>query len=392
MGQMALSGSMKPISQTVRGVVTGAVRRGPSYLAYLAHGVAWPRASYQLSWGPRAPAIAQGVFAAVSEWSSETVSRETLESARLLAPAGGQPAGGVGIKEVETLMDAAHRLGITGLDRGFKTLIRAADGSLRFEDLSGARRYPAGTVRFLASRDRDRIAFNSRFGTDLMTEQKARQAIAAHQAAVSKVHRHYAPIDFGGGLTLGQIASTDSGTGRWDFFNADVVAPLVHRKRVLDLGSNNGSLPLMMARAGAAKVLGIEGTAAVADFARLNARILAWRDIRDYDLQIRTGDMRLFLSENLGSFDVVTAFCSLYHLPEADMAAVIRKAASMGAVLILQANDAIDDLPAKRGDLSRLMRENGYPSVTIYSPPGFMRPLLVGTSTPLHLGGGEAGR
>jgi hypothetical protein len=148
----------------------------------------------------------------------------------------------------------------------------------------------------------------------------------------------------------------------------------------------------MMARAGAAKVLGIEGTAAVADFARLNARILAWRDIRDYDLQIRTGDMRLFLSENLGSFDVVTAFCSLYHLPEADMAAVIRKAASMGAVLILQANDAIDDLPAKRGDLSRLMRENGYPSVTIYSPPGFMRPLLVGTSTPLHLGGGEAGR
>ena len=183
-------------------------------------------------------------------------------------------------------------------------------------------------------------------------------------------------------MTVGQVASTDSGTGRWDFFNANVVAPLVHRKRVVDLGSNNGSLPLMMARAGAATVLGIEGTAAIADFARLNAQILAWRDIRNYDLQIRTGDMRLFLTEDLGSFDVVTAFCSLYYLPEPDMAAVIRKAASMRAVLILQANDAIDNLPAKREDLSRLLCENGYPSVTIYAPPGFARPLLVGMPAP----------
>jgi len=282
-------------------------------------------------------------------------------------------------------MDAAHRLGITGLDRAFKTLARDADGALRFADLSDVRRYPVGGVRFLASRDRDRVEFNTRFGTDLLTEKKARRAIAEHKAAVPEGYRDYAPIDFGGGLTVGQIASTDSGTGRWDFFNADVVAPLVHGKRVIDLGSNNGSLPLMMARAGAVKVRGIEGTPEIAAFASLNARILAWRDIRDYDLQILTGDMRMFLTGNLGTFDVVTAFCSLYYLPEPDMAAVIRKAASMRAVLILQANDAIDNLPAKREDLARLMRENGYPSITIYAPPGFARPLLVGVPTPAHL-------
>ena len=373
------------ICQTVRGVVTVAVRRGPSYFGYLAHGVMWPRASYELSWGPRAPAIAQGVFAAVAEWSGGLVPREVAEAARLVAAPGAQPAAGVGVKEIETLMDSAHRLGITGLDRAFKTLVRTGDGSLRFGDLSGTRRHPVGSVRFLASRDRDRLEFNARFGTDLLTEAGARRAIAERKAAVPQGYRDYAPIDFGGGLTVGQIASTDSGTGRWDFFNADVVAPLVHGKRVLDLGSNNGSLPLMMARAGAEKVLGIEGTAAIADFARLNAQILAWRDIRSYDLQIRTGDMRLFLTEDLGRFDVVTAFCSLYYLPEPDMAAVMRKAASMGAVLILQANDAIDNLPAKRQDLSRLMCENGYPSVTIYAPPGFARPLLVGMPTPGHL-------
>ena len=381
---------MTSLSQTVRGVVTVAVRRGPSYFAYLAQGVVWPRASYQLSWGPRAPAIAQGVFAAVAEWSGAPVTREALEASQLLAPPGAQPAGSAGIKEIAALMDAAHRLGITGLDRAFKSLVRTADGVLRFAELPDARRYPPGSVRFLASRDRDRLQFNARFGTELMTEKKARQAIAERKAAVPPGYRDYAPIDFGGGLTVGQIASTDSGTGRWDFLNAEIVAPLVHGKRVLDLGSNNGSLPLMMARAGATKVRGIEGTAAIADFARLNAEILAWRDIRDYDLQILTGDMRMFLTGNLGTFDVVTAFCSLYYLPEADMAAIIRKAAAMGAVMILQANDAIDNLPASREALARLMRENGYPSLTVYAPPGFTRPLLVGVPTPAHLRRGAA--
>jgi 2-polyprenyl-3-methyl-5-hydroxy-6-metoxy-1,4-benzoquinol methylase len=369
---------MLSISQTVRGVVTVAVRRGPSYFAYLAQGVVWPRASYQLSWGPRAPAIAQGLFAAVAEWFGEPVPREAAEAARLVAAPGATPAGSAGIKEVEHLMDAAHRLGITGLDRAFRTLVRAADGSVRFADLSGMRRYPADSVRFLASRDRDRVAFNARFGAELMTEKKARQAISTRKAAVPEGYREYAPIDFGGGLTVGQIASTDSGTGRWDFFNADVVAPLVSGKRVIDLGCNNGSMPLMMARAGATRVRGVEATPEIAEFARLNAQILAWRDIRNYDLEIITADMRTFVTADPGTFDVVTAFCSLYYLPEPDMAAVIRKAAAMNAVLILQANDAIDNLPAKRDVLARLMRENGYPSITIYAPTGFTRPLLVG--------------
>ena len=369
---------MTTLNQTLRGVVTVARRRGPSYFAYLAHGVVWPRASYELSWGPRAAAIAQGLFAAVADWSGEQVSPETLAAAGLLALPDAAVAGPVAVRELEALMDAAHRQGITGLDRAFGRLKRGDEGALRFADLAGARRYRPGSVRFLAARDRDRLAFNARFGTSLLTEAAARRAIRKHREAVPEGYRNYAPIDFGGGLTVGQIASTDSGTGRWDVFNAEVVAPLVHGRRVLDLGSNNGSLPLMMLRAGAARVVGIEGTPAIADFARSNARILAWRDIRRYDVEILTGDMRVFLSGDLGPFDVVTAFCSLYYLPEPDMARVIAKASAMGAVLILQANDAIDNLPAKRGDLHGLMRDNGYSNITVYAPPGFTRPLLVG--------------
>jgi len=324
----------------------------------------------------------QGVFAAVSDWSAARMACASLEAVGLLAPPGSREARSVDVTAAEALMDAAHRVGVTGLGGAFERLAHAADGALRFVDLPQARRYPPGSVRFLAARDKDRIAFNRRFGTDLLTETAARRALAEHKAAVPAGYRDYAPIDFGGGLIIGQIASTDSGTGRWEFFNAHVVGPLVHGKRVLDLGSNNGSLPLMMLRAGAARVVGIEMTPALADFARLNAKILAWRDMRRYDITVLTGDMRMFLSEELGEFDVVTAFCSLYYLPEVDMARVIAKAAAMNAALILQANDAIDNLPAKHADLRRLMRDHGYGAITVYAPRGFSRPLIVGLPTP----------
>jgi hypothetical protein len=134
----------------------------------------------------------------------------------------------------------------------------------------------------------------------------------------------------------------------------------------------------MMLRAGALSVVGIEGSPEIADLARLNARILAWRDIRPYDLRIVTGDMRRCLSEDFAPVDVVTAFCSLYYLTEEDMARVIARAASWGATLVLQANEAIDNLPAGAATLRRLMQENGYPAVEVHAFSGFARPLLVG--------------
>jgi len=86
----------------------------------------------------------------------------------------------------------------------------------------------------------------------------------------------------------------------------------------------------------------------------------------------------------------VTAFCSLYYLPEDDMARIITKAAAMDAVLVLQANEAIEnDLPGKTLDLHRLMRENGYPDIAVHTPEGFARPLLVGYT---HAGAGARPR
>ncbi len=366
--------------KTARGAMTVAQRRGLGYFGYLLGGVAWPRAAYRFGWGPSAPPVLQGVFAAASELSASKLDAHTLRQLALLAPEGtGTPAADARPEEIERLMDRAHAAGITGVSRTFTSLIRTADGHLFFGDLSPARRHPHGSVPFVASRDEDRRVFNRTFGASVLTEATARQALQELKAKVPAGYRDYAPIDFGCGLTVGQIASTDSGTGRWDFFNGQIVGPLVAGRRVLDLGSNNGSMPLMMLRAGAREVTAIEYTPAIADFARLNAKILAWRDMRSYDIEVLTGDMRLFLTKDLGTFDVVTAFCSLYYLPEEDMARIISKAASMHAVLILQANEAVEnDLPGKTLDLHRLMRDNGYPEIAVHTPAGFARPLLVG--------------
>ncbi len=361
--------------------MTVARRRGIGYFKYLLAGVVWPKATDRLAWGPTAPAFLRRAFAALGRSMASSVSADELRHLGLLVQ-GGTPirASAVAASEVEALMERAHAVGVTGVAQSFRDLLRDPVGAVRFGQLAGARRYRPQSLHFCAARDADRQAFNREFGTTLLTEASAREALRTVKAKVPAGYRDYAPIDFGCGLTVGAIASTDSGTGRWEFFNRDIVAPIVAGKRVLDLGSNNGSMPLMMLRAGARALVGIEFTAMIADFARLNARILSWRDMRAYDIQILTGDMRQFLTADMGSFDVVTAFCSLYYLPEEEMARVVTRAASTGATLVLQANDAITNLPSSTEDLERLMLANGYKTVEVFRPPQFSRPLLVGSA------------
>ena len=323
------------------------------YLGYLVTGVAVPRLAYSWIWGPSAPLPVRRAFDAATDRLSQVdqVDRPPDET-------------------VEQVMDRLHREGLTGIRHDFDA-----------PTLTRLRRHRTRGTAFAAERDADRVAFNERFGASLLTEASARALLRTAAAGVTNGYKDYAPIDFGGGLTLGRFATTDSGTGRWDFFNRSIVAPIVAGRRVLDLGANNGSQPLMMLRAGARAVVGIEGTPEIAELARANGRILAWRDIRPYDFTVITGDMRLFLTGDLGRFDVVTAFCSLYYLPEADMARIIAAAAAQGATLVLQANESISNLPARASELRRIMMENGYPDVAVHTFPGFGRPLLVGTPT-----------
>ena len=375
---MAVEPEALKLRKAAQGLATVVQRRGFGYFGYLLGGVAWPNVAYRFGWGPKAPAILQAAFAAAGELVASKVDPGELRRLGLIADANAPAANDADAWQIEALMDRAHAAGITGVSGSFRHLVRTAGGRLAFGDLEKARKHRPDSLHFLSARDADRRAFNREFGASVLTEASARDALRDGKSKVPDAYQDYAPIDFGCGLTVGQVASTDSGTGRWDFFNRQIVAPLIAGKRVLDLGSNNGSLPLMMLRDGAREVVAVEFTPEIADFARINARILSWRDVRPYDIKVLAGDMRLFLTEDLGAFDVITAFCSLYYLPEEDMARIVSKAASMNAVLILQANDTIDNLPAQALALHRLMRENGYADVEVHTPAGFARPLLVG--------------
>lgn len=280
---------------------------------------------------------------------------------------------------VEEALNIIHRFGIVGV-RYALDHARLAGGRVRFAALPGVRVLRRWRTRFQVERDWDRMASNDKFGLELLTEARVRTLLRdVWKKLPPGWFQDYAPIDFGGGVSVGRFAKTDSGTGRWDVFNRDLVGPLVRGARVLDLGSNNGSLPLMMLRSGASEVVAVERSPLLAEAARVNAQVLEWRDMRPYRLRVHVGDMRDVLQQDWGTFDVVTAFCSLYYLPEPDMAAIIRHAASMRATLVLQSNDGAENIPASRARrLKELMQQGGYGDVRLHAFGDFARSILIG--------------
>src|SRR5262245_29659712 len=128
---------IRSLVRSAQGLATVAGRRGVGYVGSLFGGVTWPQAAYRFGWGPAAPPILQGFFAAAGEL---TASKTDLgELARLKLTAGDRPAVVVTdapVGDVERLMNRAHAVGITGVACSFGALVRTADGDLAFGDLA----------------------------------------------------------------------------------------------------------------------------------------------------------------------------------------------------------------------------------------------------------------
>lgn len=294
------------------------------------------------------------------------------------------PPPGELLHHLERQLNIIHSCGLTSLDKAFESVtICHKTGTPWLTNFDGVLYHRStSSLLFTYRRNQDRVQFNRRFNAQLFTEESARKSLAREQAKLS-AYRDYAPINFGNGLKVNSLLNIDSGTGRWEFLNKHVVGPIVQGSRVLDLGSNNGSMPLMMLRSGAREVIGVEKSKKIAHFARLNHRIFEWRDMRSYDLQLMNCDMLQVLQADWGVFDVVTAFCSLYYLDEEDMARIVRRCSKLAAVMILQGNTAF----AKGEERSRkasveflaaLLQHNGFPYVEVSAPSNYSRKLLVG--------------
>lgn len=288
------------------------------------------------------------------------------------------------MSELEDQLDKIHACGVTGVSLTFGNIIVDSKNSIPwFIDFDRARvhRSTSGLI-FAYRRDQDRVKFNKIYGRDLMTEQSAREALVKH---VHDEPGWYAPVEFGGGLTIGGFWSTDSGIGRWKFLNKDVVAPLVVGKRVLDLGCNDGVMSMMMLRSGAREVIGVEISPVFTERAKFVHKIFEWRDMKKYSFHTYNCNMLKILEADWGRFDLVTAFASLYYLQAEDMAKVVRKVSELVPVMILQAKtdtraEAAEDKARKSSVafLKELLEDNGFPKVETFGPPNYNRPLLVG--------------
>jgi SAM-dependent methyltransferase len=287
--------------------------------------------------------------------------------------------------KLEEQLNRIHACKIASLDVKYgNVIIHPDDGSPWLVDFENARWYQdSSRFDFLYKRDRDRQRFNYLFHRNLLTEVSARDLLEKQGRKMP----WYAPLDFGNGLTVGPFWSTDAGTGRWEYLNKRVLVPTVKGKRVLDLGSNNGTMPIMMLRSGAKEVIGLELSPIEIERAVLIRQIFEWTDIRAYDLTIHNLNMLEVLHRDWGRFDLVTAFCSLYYLDVEQMERVVCRAAEIAPIMVVQANvsnqqDSQKQIKASIPFLKKLLEKNGFPDVKVFAPKKYARPLLIGRASP----------
>ena len=120
------------------------------------------------------------------------------------------------------------------------------------------------------------------------------------------------------------------------------------------------------------------------EIGQLVHRIGEWRDRRRYRLSFVEGNMLDILERDLGTFDVVTAYCSLYYLDEDGMARVVRKVAEdIAPIMVVESNEHSEGAEGRDGRagllyLKHILERNGFPHVEMHWPDGFHRPFAVG--------------
>jgi SAM-dependent methyltransferase len=275
---------------------------------------------------------------------------------------------------------AIHRAGYTLEDVKYgNVIIEAMTGTPYFVDCElglPLRQFSRTTATYL--RDRDAEKLNRLFGTNLITAKLLRRIRLGTGANV------YSPFYAGAGIWWGAIWNPDLGILRWRHMLAKHL-PVPRGGRVLDLGANNGFNALQMLRAGANEVVGVEIDPAAIERGLLVKRIFEWADNTEYHFSYIHGSHADIGSMNVGRFDLITAFCTLYYLSAAAMRKTVSDLARLADTLVLQCNNErsirrSDPETYTKASLSfnvELVRNNGFPNVTVIERRGSNRPLLI---------------
>jgi Methyltransferase domain len=308
--------------------------------------------------------------------SDRRIQRERREAGRGLVDKVLEPET---IARIGQTLLAIHRAGYTVEDVKYGNIIIEATKTPYFIDCERAlplHRFSPATATYL--RDRDAEKLNELFGTDLLTRKVLRKFRLPGNAAV------YSPFYAGAGIWWGRIWNPDLGILRWRHILADYL-PVPRGGRVLDLGANNGFNALQMLRAGANEVIGVEIDPGAIEQGLFVKRIFEWADNTEYRFSYIHGSHSDVGAMNLGRFDLVTAFCTLYYLSSAAMRKTVSDLAKLTDLLVLQCNnersiERSDPETYTKASLSfnvELVRNNGFPNVTVVELRGSNRPLVI---------------
>jgi SAM-dependent methyltransferase len=294
-----------------------------------------------------------------------------------------QVLGGETIARIGKALLAIHRAGYALEDVKYgNVIIEARTNTPYFVDYERAlplRQFSRMTATYLRDRDADKL--NELFGTDLLTAKGLRKYRLPAGAAM------YSPFYAGSGIWWGAIWNPDLGILRWRHMLAKHV-PVPNGGRVLDLGANNGFNAIQMLRAGANEVVGVEIDTGAIEQGLFVKRVFEWADNTEYRFSYVRGSHADVGSMNLGRFDLITAFCTLYYLSAAAMRKTVSHLTELTDTVVLQCNDErsikrIDPETYTKASLSfnvELVRNNGFPNVTVVERRGSNRPLVIARS------------
>jgi SAM-dependent methyltransferase len=197
--------------------------------------------------------------------------------------------------------------------------------------------------------------------------------------------RVYAPTYFGAGLWLGKLWNVQTGYGRWNYILKDNL-PSPTGQRILDLGSNNAHNSIQLLRKGAREVVAVEMNEKQIDLGHLLLEGFEWIDNKKYNFSYIHSNMNKIPNMDLGKFDMVMALCSLYYLPDEEMNKVVQYISTITDVFVLQCNrgnlERYDTHLFEKASLNyaiNLMKNHGFSDIQVITPPGYYRPLVIGT-------------
>jgi tRNA A-37 threonylcarbamoyl transferase component Bud32 len=230
--------------------------------------------------------------------------------------------------------------------------------------------------------DYDIRLFNLHFGTRKLTYRKIRERIKNRRVPyLSNLH---APVYFGYGLRIGNIADANVGYGRWNYILKNNL-PDFKGKRILDLGSNNFFNGLQMLKYGASEVIGLELSCEQIAMGEFVKEVYEWVDNRKYNFRIINLNMKDIQGLNLGKFDIITAFCSIYYLDEESIKNLIQYISSVSDIFVAQCNEQknisrVDPYQYVKASVdynSKIISENGFLNIKIIYPYLYSRPLII---------------